>query len=639
MYNKWEQKLKGPVVEDPTVQSLLDLQKGSKASRLKSLRQTKQPIIGEGSSVAHNIYYSSSDTASDATLYSSSLDESANETNDADESDMDLSDDNPDGDNDDTSSSLDFIQTLLDETPTNELTGFMSLTVYTDAHTTSMVHNPEGNPELTSYISGASEVPLDQDALDAQDAEPSFHKRSHDNQDPPNNCKGENKKKHQKYSYPKHSNPEWFPKKPRLAKRSMTWFDLFLKSDINKDENHILRPSTVSIAKNFKELIQKDELTIADFEGEGLKRLKVHKEGDVSKPRSFERHMSKSTKPHPCFYSNDYTYLLDLSAEEKYTTYIAKHYAARFYKEGMSVVTERNVFSDLRIKSVVRIDENRIDMLTKNKLGSGNKRLKGRDWTDYDVKSLREMLKKIDEVLNHREQLRRLEKYVGGRPKTINPQNFTFQKSCDDKNGKSDRKCFRCGDPNHLIEECPKPPKEKNQKAFVECSWSDRGEEDDEKVNNRTCLVAQASSEIFLGVDLELDEWIKDSGCSKHMTGNRNLVSSYKAYNRGNVIFGSNLRGNIIGKGKICDNKSRVTFYEHDSKITKDGKVIGCCNLFGISKSTTTSFVDVKVQHVILVLPVFVSAVKERLMLLELDYSMFVNAADAASNSSKSHAC
>ncbi|GJV14825.1 retrovirus-related pol polyprotein from transposon TNT 1-94 [Tanacetum coccineum] len=320
-------------------------------------------------------------------------------------------------------------------------------------------------------------------------------------------------------------------------------------------------------------------------------------------------------------------------------------------------------------------------------------------------------------------------------------------------NGKSDRKCFRCGDPNHLIGECPKPPKDKNQRAFVEGSWSDSGEEDDEKVNNETCLVAQASSEvcsessyfsdenssiddlvldneydklckmslkiitknkrlkatrdslekeisilkekvstleknkgvdlecvkchmlkieneklkeealkltkfeksthclneilnnqktsgeklglgfnsfkasssgtkeikfvkdqkkassdgdpinmggplnvqatpkanmgpppgttpgsgksICLGVDLETDEWIKDSECRKHMTGNRKLFSSYKAYNGGNVIFSSNLRGNIIGKGQICDNKCRVTFSEHDSEITKDGKVIG----------------------------------------------------------------
>ncbi|GJT83372.1 retrovirus-related pol polyprotein from transposon TNT 1-94 [Tanacetum coccineum] len=369
------------------------------------------------------------------------------------------------------------------------------------------------------------------------------------------------------------------------------------------------------------------------------------------------------------------------------------------------------------------------------------------------------------------------------------PQNDKkmFQRNHDDKNGKSDRKCFRCGDPNHLIGECPKPSKDKNQRDFVGGSWCDSGEEDDEKVKDETCLVAHASSEvcsesshfsdenssiddlsfdneydklckmslkiitknkmlkatrnslenelsklkdkfsileknkgvdldcakchafkieneklkeestrlnkfeksthclnkmlsnqkpsgdklglgfnsfkasssgikeikfvkaqkkayfdgakvsvasdnevkqfykpfpkprvgfskpnfrsktppprkvnnnyphsktpqprrhvgrqnqphgfpICLGVDLEPDEWIKDNGCSKHMTGNRKLFSTYKAYNGGNVIFGSNLRGNIIGKGQICDNKCRVTFSEHDSEITKDGKVIG----------------------------------------------------------------
>ncbi|GKD95647.1 retrovirus-related pol polyprotein from transposon TNT 1-94, partial [Tanacetum coccineum] len=75
---------------------------------------------------------------------------------------------------------------------------------------------------------------------------------------------------------------------------------------------------------------------------------------------------------------------------------------------------------------------------------------------------------------------------------------------------------------------------------------------------------------ICLGVDLEPNEWIKDSGCSKHMAGNRKLFSTYKEYNGGNVIFGSNLRSNIIGKGQICDNKCRVTFFEYDSEITKD---------------------------------------------------------------------
>ncbi|GJR42714.1 zf-CCHC domain-containing protein [Tanacetum coccineum] len=53
----------------------------------------------------------------------------------------------------------------------------------------------------------------------------------------------------------------------------------------------------------------------------------------------------------------------------------------------------------------------------------------------------------------------------------------SFLRSRDDKNGKSDRKCFRCGDPNHLTRECPKPPKDKNQREFIGGSWSDSGEE------------------------------------------------------------------------------------------------------------------------------------------------------------------
>nr|GEV11576.1 UBN2 domain-containing protein [Tanacetum cinerariifolium] len=46
---------------------------------------------------------------------------------------------------------------------------------------------------------------------------------------------------------------------------------------------------------------------------------------------------------------------------------------------------------------------------------------------------------------------------------------------------------------------CPKPPKDENQRAFVEHSWSDSGEKDDEKANDETCLVAQASSESYEG--------------------------------------------------------------------------------------------------------------------------------------------
>ncbi|GKB10341.1 hypothetical protein Tco_0844264 [Tanacetum coccineum] len=244
----------------------------------------------------------------------------------------------------------------------------------------------------------------------------------------------------------------------------------------------------------------------------------------------------------------------------------------------------------------------------------------------------------------------------------------TFQRSRDDKNGKSDRKCFRCGDPNHLIREFSKPPKDKNQKAFVRGSWSDSGEEDDEKVKNETCVVAQASSEVcsessyFIdenssiddlvldneydklckislkiitknkrlkaartslekeirilkekvstlnknkGVDFEcvkchmlkieneklkeealkLTKFEKSTHCLNEMLNNQKTFeeklrlgfNSFEASSSGTkeIKFMKPQKKAFSDGGQICDNKCRVTFSEHDSEITKDGKIIG----------------------------------------------------------------
>ncbi|GJZ24144.1 zf-CCHC domain-containing protein [Tanacetum coccineum] len=68
----------------------------------------------------------------------------------------------------------------------------------------------------------------------------------------------------------------------------------------------------------------------------------------------------------------------------------------------------------------------------------------------------------------------------------------------DEKKGKSDRKCFRCGDPNHLIGDCSKPPRNKYQKAFIGGSWSNSKNDDVDKTNDETCLMAQSSNEVTL---------------------------------------------------------------------------------------------------------------------------------------------
>ncbi|GJR52227.1 hypothetical protein Tco_1402748 [Tanacetum coccineum] len=635
-YAEWGQKLKGPVVEDLAVQSLLDLRKGSKASRLERLRQKKQAVTSEGSSVAHTTFYDTSDTESDATHYSSCLDtseESANETDVADDSDMDLTNDEQNGDDNTvrygvfmynkstktpksiyfsstvTSSSVDFIQNLLDETPVNELTDLMSNPVYTDTHTTSAVPNPKGNPEVRIFLSGSSEVPfgthvdvqatklvlheiflddvahhnsslpantthrlpinpqlnslqakakklmqkakknirkinfkkvvaqkfreydqklealtninvseafekavqervlteikkllpthiptsianyvrphlntsvlevmknnqislftksstsaddlsemdlkikllnriylnklndtytthqqlydtlyesinLDQEAINAQDAEPSFHKRSHDNQDPPNDHDGEKRKKQRKdvgqsSSRSTRRNKSLVSGSAGAAKRRTTWFDLLLKSDIYQNKNHILGPSTIMIVKKLKAIIQKDEFTIADLKGTGLEKLKQQykndveleyhvdqlkasmlseakwnsDEDDVSKPRSFERHMSKNTKPHPSFYNNDFYYLVSLSTKKKYTTSLTNHYAARYYIQGIedmisdrwSKETHRYHFEALN--GIHHWEDSKIDFF-KAKMSN---RLEGKVYSDLRIKSV-----------------------------------------------------------------------------------------------------------------------------------------------------------------------------------------------------------------------------------------------------------
>ncbi|GJY65124.1 zf-CCHC domain-containing protein [Tanacetum coccineum] len=68
-------------------------------------------------------------------------------------------------------------------------------------------------------------------------------------------------------------------------------------------------------------------------------------------------------------------------------------------------------------------------------------------------------------------------------------------------------------------------------------------------------------------VNLEPDEWIKDSGCTKHMTGNKDLFSSYKAIDGGNVVFGGNTKSKIIGKGYSPNSKAYVILNKETMRV------------------------------------------------------------------------
>ncbi|GKA72238.1 hypothetical protein Tco_0778454 [Tanacetum coccineum] len=56
----------------------------------------------------------------------------------------------------------------------------------------------------------------------------------------------------------------------------------------------------------------------------------------------------------------------------------------------------------------------------------------------------------------------------------------------------------KCDDPNHLIGDCPKPSRKKDQKAFIGGSWSGSENDAEDKTNDETCLMAQSSNKVTL---------------------------------------------------------------------------------------------------------------------------------------------
>ncbi|GJV53461.1 retrovirus-related pol polyprotein from transposon TNT 1-94 [Tanacetum coccineum] len=132
--------------------------------------------------------------------------------------------------------------------------------------------------------------------------------------------------------------------------------------------------------------------------------------------------------------------------------------------------------------------------------------------------------------------------------------------------------CYNCNIEGHFDSECRKA---RENKAFIEGSWSD-SEDGDEKLND-----------------------IVDSGCTKHITENGRLFTSYKAYDSGHVVFGRNLKGkvvdggnithesititnvkhvglafNLISIGQLCDDDCLVNSTKVDCDISKNGKLL-----------------------------------------------------------------
>nr|GEV01674.1 retrovirus-related Pol polyprotein from transposon TNT 1-94 [Tanacetum cinerariifolium] len=94
-----------------------------------------------------------------------------------------------------------------------------------------------------------------------------------------------------------------------------------------------------------------------------------------------------------------------------------------------------------------------------------------------------------------------------------------------------------------------------------------------EKVTGGSTIKGHGSTlpgSVCLRTCLEPDEWIKDSGCSKHMTGNKSMFSTYKAYDKGIFFNQSKYIKEILKKFGLEDSKPTKTPMSTEIKLTKD---------------------------------------------------------------------
>nr|GEX09770.1 hypothetical protein CTI12_AA475510 [Tanacetum cinerariifolium] len=104
-------------------------------------------------------------------------------------------------------------------------------------------------------------------------------------------------------------------------------------SKSSKKDKALIDSNNDDIPK-IKELVKKDELTIADLEGAGLEILKSRYKNNVE----LEYHVDqiKATIPDIHFYNGDFYYLAYLIMEKIYASYLTKHYAVRKTRENIS---------------------------------------------------------------------------------------------------------------------------------------------------------------------------------------------------------------------------------------------------------------------------------------------------------------
>jgi hypothetical protein len=109
--------------------------------------------------------------------------------------------------------------------------------------------------------------------------------------------------------------------------------------------------------------------------------------------------------------------------------------------------------------------------------------------------------------------------------------------------------CHKCNNFGHVSRNCSMSFQKFNEPTYTNLKtkfWKKKSE----NLNIEKCTIA-------LQVEHKV-KWVVDSGCSKHMTGRKQLFVELDEGKEGTITFGNDQSTKIVGKGTVCLNNKKI---------------------------------------------------------------------------------